>query len=116
MKEITESNRLIAEFMGYVLAPNTEKPLALYTDDEHGFRAHCRFDKVKYHASYDWLMPVWVKIREIIEDNIDRNATLCWYDTHQKSISHAILNYEIKIVFDRIVRFIQWYNQQQTDK
>lgn len=63
-KEINEGNKLIAEFMGgklidiYYDIPNL--PLAVYNKD-------C----LSYYSSWDWLMPVCIKLgMEFVNTNI----------------------------------------------
>lgn len=59
-KEIIEKNKLIAEFMGLELAPEyiQEGKSGLMVLKEGAYQY------VAYHTSWDWLMPVWLKINK----------------------------------------------------
>jgi hypothetical protein len=71
------NNKLIAEFMGvagetYCYIP--EHTLDIY--DENGFfqekSNHFQYNELKYHASWDWLMPVVNKIEDYLADNVGK--------------------------------------------
>lgn len=78
-EQIIEGNRLIAEFMGACnkqTAPNIIK--AYVKEDEVCFHAEIeptkkrksvyKLTKLKYHSSWNWLMPVIGKISENCEE------------------------------------------------
>lgn len=58
-EEIIEGNKLIAEFMGYEKHPTIEDCLRDPQKSEHNFMHPSH---LKYHSSWDWLMPVIEKI------------------------------------------------------
>ncbi len=59
-----ENNKLIAEFMGLVVSDS----------DNYTSELHTNVDvDLKYHTSWDWLMPVVEKIEEIAIDDGHRN-------------------------------------------
>ena len=70
-----KNNRLIAEFMGI-----------------------SNYKQVKYHASWDWLMPV-------VDKCLSRSAGE-WTDIHD-----ALLSCNIQEVYDAVVESIKEYNQ-----
>lgn len=62
-------------------------------------------DELKYHTSWDWLMPVWVKFSDLqLEDN-------SIFMAHRYSISQIILFMTIEEVFTAIANAIKWYNE-----
>ncbi len=68
---------------------------------------YCLATKFKYHLSYEWLMPVWFKFRDLknSEHNSWRGHTdLCGI------IRAAMMNEDIIEAFNEIVRAILWYN------
>lgn len=121
----TENNKLIAEFMtpkgydGYGKAPNQVAPKFL-----------------KYHSSWDWLMPVVKKIGEL---ECSREITIKFHDfptycfisgekyfavTHNVYPSFESYSEErensgvwhrtlIEAVYKAIVEFIKWYNENK---
>jgi hypothetical protein len=56
-----ENNRLIAEFMGEINS----------IEDKVSFTKNCSTDELKYHTSWDWLIPVVAKIRNYIGEWTD---------------------------------------------
>ena len=59
----TDKNKLIAEFMGLSYCTKHMYE-GWYKNHEHNHRV-CDFDGLKYHSSWDWLMPVVEKISMI---------------------------------------------------
>ena len=90
---IIEENKLIAEFMG-------NRDLTLY---------HAKWQKgddiiyLKYHTSWDWLMPVVEKIYNIPKGNplIEDRLTV------------SLISADIKFTHELIIEFIKWYNEQK---
>lgn len=115
---IEEGNKLIAEFMG---AKYREHPMKhLGNENEYIFEVPpCEYfsmnqfseDRLHYHRYWDWLMPVVEKICEI--DNED-DGSLRRSGYHDLLIIHntSILCHK-KEVYNRVIQFIQWYNQKQ---
>lgn len=59
-----ENNKLIAEFMGNETIFNTIHDATLYNIKEQGAVVY-ELSELKYHISWDWLMPVVEKILDI---------------------------------------------------
>ena len=90
-----KNNKLIAEFMGYDIITEAEKdkfPTVLTTKD------------VKYHSSWDWLMPVVEKIdnlfgeNDIVDDMINK-------------VHNAVLQFNRDITYNAVVEFINQLNK-----
>lgn len=109
-KEIEEGNKLIAEFMknAAVNSPH-KKPNK----------------ELKYHESWDWLMPVVEKIRQTTEHG--HLITISFYskgignptecriylnDLGAEEITTECLN-PIEAVWLAVIDFIKWYNNQK---
>jgi len=103
-----DANKLIAEFMGAVGTPKYNPTewdvyitgsLDVDSDDENAQHFYTP-DEMKYHTSWDWLMPVVQKC----------------FDTQQPSegqhyfINESLLTMDIEVVYDRVVEFIKEYN------
>ena len=109
-----ENNRIIAEFMGVI--PRLESPdVYTYADTPYFSIREDNPEKVmegivgyvKYHKSWDWLIPVIKKIREIINtelsiDEFDLNRNLA-----QRLNPY---DYSIESIHKGVVEFIKWYN------
>ena len=80
-------NKLIAEFMN------------------HGFHdgRHRSFDELKYHESWDWLMPVVSKCRD--ESNEE--------DSHWEAIYYSLEGCDIDVTYHAVVEFINQYNDER---
>tara|TARA_R110001632_G_scaffold226017_1_gene359360 strand:- start:134 stop:406 length:273 start_codon:yes stop_codon:yes gene_type:complete len=85
------NNKLIAEFM-----QKGSKSLGIYDFDG----CHYRLDELKFHTSWNWLMPVVAKCTELNDDEFD-NQSIAW----------ALLSNSIVNVYDQVIEFINEYNQ-----
>ena len=86
-----ESNKLIAEFMGYDIITEAEKdkfPTVLTTKD------------VKYHTSWDWLMPVISKCYK-------EHSRDAYFIQHNKHLLESIKNCDIDKAHQIVVEFIK---------
>jgi hypothetical protein len=88
-----KDNKLIAEFMGY---PN------LGTEGD--------FSYLKYHTSWDWLMPVVEKCLEKHNNLIDGRDVI---DTSYSSIAQALQVVSLKETYKAVVEFIKEYNDER---
>lgn len=123
--ETTESNQLIALFMGEKIdldqfGENWKRVLKLYIPNEYP----------NYHTSWDWLMPVVEKICNEDECYCERfdigigDVTVTGYRDvgddirieipfhHKRFFSHLDLKTtKLQAVYQAVVQFIQWYNK-----
>ena len=132
-KEILEGNRLIAEFMGVKITGTKygcNHPLVTC--------AYPNYPNLKYHSSWDWLMPVIDKIESLEGSNPFKDnpkvkfqgdhVEIFWYSTYRGDCiywknytgidnnTYQHKNQEdsrILAVFRAIVEFIKWYNSKQ---
>lgn len=105
MKNVTENNKLIAEFMGYINTTPTDKDFNIY-ENKNGDMLEAM--SMKYHSSWDWLMPVIQKI--YLMDEYDK-----WIDTlgmFASSIQNSLGSASLLHTYEAVVEFIKWYNQQ----
>ena len=86
-------NKLIAEFMGYPKIANDE--------DKRDYLEDC----VKYHTSWDWLMPVVLKCKESVDYCSDDNA-LDYHNIEDEMLSQL----SIEDTYQAVVKFIKIYN------
>lgn len=105
-----ESNKLILNFMG--VKPTMESPdVYSYSDGiffsvrkntpEEVMNAIAKY--AKYQTSWDWLIPVIKKIREVVELN---NMQL--YNSFAQRLNP--FEYNIESIYDGVVEFIKNYN------
>lgn len=102
----TETNKLIAEFMNY---PENGKNSQFYYAMKHCYDT----DRMKYHESWDWLMPVVDKI------NTDTSGILhidedCVFLHSPKHSAVQFMKEEhgfIGMVYAAVVEYINYYNE-----
>ena len=93
-------NKLIAEFMGLETPFNKISDTTLYTykgiDEKGEYQFDIELHEMRYHLSWDWLMPV-----------IDK----CYQEHMSKHIVDAVLTCDKYKAFQAVVEFIKEYNQ-----
>jgi len=113
MKTTTKTdNKLIAEFMGYVVMKETEGKCFRHKD--HPFDVS-HLDDFKYNTSWDWLIPVVEKIEKlgyrvlIVTDEVDVESNA--ENPIQKSLGTYCPDGTKKgATYKAVIEFIKWYN------
>ena len=91
--EILEGNKLIAEFLGYKSGPNrTGRGFGYY--DLGGLIYHS--NELRYHSSWNWLMPVVKKI-----------STIHQYPNMLKCDYGDFMDADIDTIWQAVVEFIK---------
>lgn len=97
-----EKTRLIAEFDGWEVdrflsdANNAE----YYT---HPIKLGIYIKHMEYYKSYDWLMPVWHKFRDLrFEDN--------HHLAYRERIEYQLMDGNEETLFNALAEAIEWYN------
>jgi hypothetical protein len=127
MDKYTATNRIIAEFMGFIFYDDQGK----YYHIEEGYYL-CEPDELKYHSDWNWLMSVVDKIEKIKDPNnilelyeVKMRCSTCeivehpqWRianrsneDTLMPEIYHTGLN-RFEATYDAILDFIKWFNKE----
>ena len=124
--EIIEGNKLIAEFKGYFTESDDpecdsstyfcdDKPVNISDNEDCETAADdwarwLRLDEMRFHTSWDWLMPVVGKIK-----NVDAKfrckhigAFVSWEHRFKESLYIGIDN-----TYRDVVEFIKWYNENK---
>ena len=98
-----KDNKLIAEFMGF-----QQTNLGWYDNLETiKFNSDGNtFDELKYHSSWDWLMPVVEKCR--LDSRCEHDEDIFW-----DAIHWALEECSIENTYDAVVRFIKQYNKNK---
>lgn len=124
MENITENNKLIAEFMGLELEETLSNKF-VYTRNEFNNpekESDCQTNfyekhELKYHFDWNWLIPVVENIeiqsKELFGEYEDViiNGCGCGIATKDDMISIAAKS-KIEAVYIACVEFIKWYNEQ----
>lgn len=112
--EIIEENVEIAKFMNAEFRSWKDNKLAYYRFEFpiNGTYAFHKQD-LKYHSSWDWLMPVVAKIK-----NMKHDPKECFMGTTLErhiefsNVTELPIYTPIATVFQAVVSFIQWYQNQ----
>lgn len=105
--DIDKGNKVISDFMGEKLdlnqwGENWKRVISLHTG---------LTQIPKYHASWDWLMPVITKIKKTLEGNIDD-----WTFKYERRIYDSLKEVNIYDTWKHIVGFINDYNKHYKKK
>ncbi len=66
----------------------------------------CDVALLRYHAEWNWLMPVCRKIGEIVMDDRRTRSLKYW----KRSIDFELSKKDIDKVYTEVVLFLMWYN------
>jgi hypothetical protein len=106
-----QMNEAIALFMGYeqreedYRRPNNT---LVFLIGEYWTPIH----KLKYHTSWDWLMPVVKKIRSMHFDILKQIGVLSYMNA-AAPMNSALISIDIKKLHSGVYNFLLWYNQQK---
>ena len=89
---VEEGNKLIGEFMNHPFIKKWKR---------YNYKGEFPYKDLKYHSSWDWLMPV-VEAIEMLHWN-DRN------NQFNPPLEFFLQN-EIEFVWNHVVKFLKWYN------
>jgi hypothetical protein len=112
-QEILEANKLIAEFMGAIVLKepigHAQRNIQFLYEVE-GIFLHRDYD-LKYHISWDWLIPACAKFDSIFfgEDRTDMQQE---YIELSDELDFKATSYELIPLFEQLVNCIKWYNSQ----
>ena len=93
----TDTNKLIAEFMGHHTYESNGYIMISYSDCNER-----TLQDTHYHTSWDWLMPV---ANEIIKSRDEQNA-----DWDLTDLKYALQTTNIELVYKAVVQFIKNQN------
>lgn len=105
--DITD-NEVIARFIGAEVKPidqNAVRGSVFYNGEWYR-----DFSRLKFQTSFDWLMPVWYKFRDLVLTTQDDHVT---HSNHRIVIGSAILSKGIGEACKLLAEGIRWYNSTQ---
>jgi len=110
-----ENNKLIAEFMGMKLGDDK----TMYYDDAENLHPPTPVDELKFHTSWDWLMPVVEKIECTTTDNNDNSDSFfnVMIEVFECNINGGDIcicksgNTKHKAIYKAVVEFINQLNK-----
>lgn len=89
-----------------------------YTIDDYGPHHGLKYPEMKYHSSWDWLMPCWKKAGKILYSIRRQLCGTKYQEAYRftKSYLDACQKVEIEKAHEAVyyaIQLIQWYNQQK---
>lgn len=120
---IEQMNEVIARFDGWesrLQKKGQHSKTPLWYKVSAGYAAW-DLTAMKYHTSWDWLMPVVEKIAalsldDIVHIEIGKSYSRCFYwniDDGKVHLFDKGQGTSIQVVYAAVYQFITWYNQQQ---
>jgi hypothetical protein len=97
-----ENNKLIAEFWGMELGDDK----TMYYDDAENLHPPTPINELKFHSSWDWMMPVVRRIVSDIELDLD------YENEYREHLMDVVPFARIEDVYEAVVEFIKQYNNQ----
>ena len=117
----TENNKLIAEFMGYnhimsveykIPRHNRMVPFQHAIKWEFFWSDFFKYDELKFHESWDWLMPVVEKI-ESLNYRVSITEFATNINDERLKISQWQNSDKMINTYKAVIEFIQWHNQNK---
>lgn len=96
VKNINDNNILIVEHEGFLIKDGNI--------DING--RNKQVSDLRYHESWDWLIPVCQKIRDYKTDDVVGGEL-------RLSVVGRITYMDIKMLYKAVVEFIKWYNEKK---
>ncbi len=93
-----ENNKLIAEFMGISI----DGEFAYIEDEGSPLEEVMPINKLNYHESWAWLMPVVDKIEDYLSDNVGKVG---YFD-------ECLSSNNLEVRYQAVVEFINEYNKR----
>ena len=111
MKTI-ENNKIIAEFLSVKIHPcETIEKFKFLPMEERGLYNGYFVDELKYHEDWNWLMEV---VKQI--DKISLDAQIIWnLEVKANDIFDSLREVNMQLTYNRVIDFINFYNEQNKD-
>ena len=111
-KEIIEGNKLIAEFMG--AAKSWYGDYMIFTVDNPQYTGKINHSDIKYHSSWDWLMPVVEKIKKLgwqFQLNSYEVSNEAAFINGENFIRNTSWSTPLLATYNTVIDFIKWHTQ-----
>lgn len=115
-KETLENNKLIAEFMG----ARYNQIFGVWTSDIiplNNYGNPSSTQQLKYHKSWDWLMPLVEKIEKLTNELPTLTLSKPFADSYVVKLSSEVPEGEDKnrltATYKAVVEFIKWHNENK---
>ena len=93
IKATEENNKKIAEFMGYETYEGVDK-VCINLTENNGFSSDWGHVPTKYHTSWDWLMPVVEKIKDMgYDQELDKIDNVLTCNLRKENLYNAVIEF-----------------------
>lgn len=101
----TETNKKLAEFLGWVQFGNVE----LYATTFHNDKGSLKWltKDMKFHNDWNWIMMVIIKAKEG-EAELNKEGDKLLYNIYE-----ALTDVNINTTYNACSMFVDWYNKQK---
>jgi len=112
-EEILEGNKLIAEFIGYILYKPIrrglfgKKEMTWYYGKKKYWSPLFFIQHFQFHKDWNWLMTAIGYCLDKNEENLDD------WEHYYEAIDDSLFQVEIIPTWKEVVKFIKWYNTQE---
>lgn len=106
------SAELTTEMMNEVIARFESRKFYGHTIDKFGGDTGNALPEMKYHTSWDWLIPVIQKIKGVHLD-ILKQAYVMDYMKAAAHMNSGLVSLKIEEAHLGVYKFLTWYNQQK---
>jgi hypothetical protein len=112
-KGTLKEKRMIADFVGFYDGGEGCTNSMVYSGREKIYKQSTgHFEDMLFSQSWDWLMPAWIKLRRCLRDILDNGATQTVVFLYDEIIS-AIGAGEIDYAYEKVVKGIEWWNENK---
>ena len=109
-----EGNKIIAEFMDCLIKGNLVKRTTKYWDFPFPFGGLFHpISELKYHTSWDWIIPVIQKANKLNLDEIMVDNSVMTYVNKIGKVKRELLKLNIETTWVAMVEFITWFNNKK---
>lgn len=105
-----KENKLIAEFMGYEDWSEYNSVRLKRTDGIDAYKHICKYKDIKYHTSWDWLMPVVEKIESLGYWVNRNNGDVTISKDNDMIVITPMSSGGIDMMYQAVVEFINGFN------
>lgn len=111
-KRFEKGNEMIAKFMYPTFLEELESGQGSFKEDAYFkmFYFYKDFDKMQYHSSFEWLMPVIEKIESFPNIVVSIAGTTCKVFNFKDLLFSQFAETKIEATWGAVIKFIEYYN------
>jgi len=111
-EEILQNNRLIVELEVPDQIENIKLGMVVFPEPKDGQNTH-DISSLRYHESWDWLMPLIKHLRSTKEFN---SVTIIPKQFGDNEMVRGLYTQDIDLALKGVVKYVKWHNSQLDKK